>query len=369
MSTTIRRNRRLRVFAAAAASALVLTACGNGNGETDTDPATGSDSDTGTTEDDAAGGDAERDLSGTIRAAYLPTGSALPMFLTADKFADEVGITIEMIPVNSGNEALTGIATGQYELGFAGIGSAAYNAFDEGLPVSYVAPMHMGYVEDYFTLSSTVAGSFEESNALAEDMSEYAGETFAVNGPGVVTEALLGLALERMNLSPSDVNVDFIPFPDQVLALANGAVVGGILSEPFTTQAEENGSAYRPWETPDDPPLPMTGILYNTDWAEQNPDLADAYMEAYLMAARELTENGWDTEEMLRINQEYTGADPEIVAASRQHHIDPDLNVDLSVTQQFQEFYMEQGQLNYSELISEEQIWDFTWRDRALANS
>ncbi|HHX48189.1 MAG TPA: ABC transporter substrate-binding protein [Brevibacterium sp.] len=369
MSTPTRHTRRLRLLGAAAASALVLAACGSGDADTTDGDATGADDPSTDTSTGGGSDEGERDLSGTIRAAYLPTGSALPMFLTAEKYADEVGITIEMIPVNSGNEALTGIATGQYELGFAGIGSAAYNAFDEGLPVSYVAPMHMGYVEDYFTLSSTVADSFEAANSLAEDMSDYAGENFAVNGPGVVTEALLGFALERMNLSTSDINVDFIPFPDQVLALANGAVVGGILSEPFTSQAEANGSAYRPWETPDEPPLPMTGILYNTEWAEEHPGLADAYMEAFLMSARELNENGWDTEEMLQINEEYTGADPEIVAASRQHHIDPDLNVDLEVTKRYQEFYMEQGQLNYSELIPEEQIWNFSWRDRALANS
>lgn len=309
-------------------------------------------------------GDASGDMS--IDVAYLATGSALPLFAMAEKYAEEAGIEVNMIEVSAGNESVTGVATAQYDIGFAGIGSAVFNAVDEGLPIRYIAPMHSGYVEDYFILSSEVGGSEEEAAAAAEDMSAYAGETFAVNGPGVVTEALLGFALERMGLSYDEVEVEFIPFPDQVPALANGGIVGGILSEPFPTQAEENGSGYRPWPTPDEDPIPFTGIVANTDWMDGNPEAAEAFMEAYAAAAEDLATNGWDTEEMLAINEEYTGADPAVVAASRQHHIAADLSVDLETVRALQEFYMEQGSLNYGELIDESEIFDFTLRDAAL---
>lgn len=339
--------RRFGVFAAAAA--LVLAGCA-------ADP-----------EGDAPGGDGGNGEGGTIRVAYLATGSALPLFVTAEKYAEEVGIDVELIEVTSGNESITGVATGQYDVGFAGIGSAAYNAFDEGLPVSYVAPMHAGYIEDYFIISSQYAGSAEEAEALAEDMSGLAGQTFAANAPGVVTEALLGFALERVGLSMDEITLEHIPFPDQVPALANGGIAGGILSEPFPTQAEQNGAGYRPWETPaDEPPLTFTGIIYNTDWSDANPQLAEDFMRAYAMTAEDLAENGWDTEEMLDLIEKYTGADPAIVAASRQHHIPADLSVDFDVLLRYQEFFMEQGSLNYDEIIPEEEIWDFSWRDAVL---
>lgn len=346
---TARRSRML-VVAAGAAAALALAGCA-------ADP-----EGTGTGDDGAGDGDA-----GTIRVAYLATGSSLPLFVTAEKYADEVGLNIELVEVSSGNESITGVATAQYDAGFAGIGSAAYNAVDEGLPVRYVAPMHSGYIEDYFIISSQLAGSTGEAATLAEDMSSLAGETFAANAPGVVTEALLGFALERGGLSIDQIALEYIPFPDQVPALANGGIAGGILSEPFPTQAEENGSGYRPWETPaGEDPLPFTGIIYNTDWAEANPEIAVDFMRAYAMAAEDLAENGWDTPEMLELVEQYTGADPEIVAASRQHHIAADLSVDMDVLLRYQEFFMEQGSLNYDEIIPEEEIWDFTWRDAAL---
>lgn len=355
-SSTSRSSRRRLALAAAGASAvLVLAGCAEGDGLGNGGVGDGNGG--------GASGDGE-----VIQIAYLATGSSLPLFLMAEKYAEEVGLNVEMVEVSSGNDSITGVATGQYETGFAGIGSASYNAFAEDLPVRYVAPMHTGYVEDYFILSSQVAGSFEEAATVAEDMSDYAGETFAVNGPGVVTEAVLGFALERVGLSIDEINLEYIPFPDQVPALANGGIVGGVLSEPFPTQAEGNDAGYRPWPTPDTEPIPFTGILFNTDWADANPELATDFMRAYAMAAEELDTGGWDTPEMLDLVEQYTGADPEIVAASRQHHINADLSVNLDLILELQEFYMEQGSLNYDEIIPEEEIWDFTWRDAALGN-
>jgi ABC-type nitrate/sulfonate/bicarbonate transport system substrate-binding protein len=341
------RPRRLALVALGVASAFALAGCVGEEGG-GAPPAEGGES------------------AGTIRVAYLATGSSLPLFVAAEKHAEAAGIDIELVEVTSGNESITGVATAQFDAGFAGIGSAAYNAFDEGLPVRYVAPMHFGYIEDYFIVSSAIAGSAEEAAEVAEDMSGYAGQSFAVNAPGVVTEALLGFALEDAGLELSDINLEYIPFPDQVSALANGGVVASILSEPFPTQAEENGSGYRPFETPDTEPLPFTGIIYNTDWAEANPELAEGFMRAYAAGAAELAENGWDTEEMLGFVEKYTGSDPAVVAASRQHHITADLSVDLDVVLRYQEFFLEQGSLNYTEIIPEEEIWDFTWRDAVL---
>lgn len=343
MTHPIRRT-RLALGAAIAVGALALAGCATEGG--DAPPST---------------------EGGTIRVAYLATGSSLPLFVAAEKYADDAGVDIELVEVTSGNESITGVATAQYDAGFAGIGSAAYNAFDEGLPVRYVAPMHAGYIEDYFIISSQHAADAEAAAELAENMSGFAGQSFAVNAPGVVTEALLGFALEDVGLSLSEVTLEYIPFPDQVPALANGGIVAGILSEPFPTQAEENGAGFRPWETPDSEPLPFTGILYNTDWAEANPELAEGFMRAYAMGAADLAENGWDTPEMLDLVEKYTGADPAVVAASRQHHIPGDLSVDLDVVLRYQEFFLEQGSLNYDEIIPEEDIWDFSWRDAVLA--
>ena len=314
-------------------------------------------------DDDPAGGDSGTEV---IRVAYLSTNSFSPMMITASRFATEEGFEAEMTEYPSGADVLTAVVTGEVDVGAAGIGSGAYNGYTEGLPFRMVAPQHNGYVEDYFMLSSSVAGSPEEAATVAADLTPYAGQTFTVNAPGVVTEYLLGVALQRGGLGFGDVEVEYIPFPDMVQALAGGSVSGGIVSEPFPTAAEQDGAAYRPWPTPDTEPLPFTVVIYNTDWAEDNPDLAEAYLRAHLSSAQLLDEQGWDSDEVLEIVAEWTGLEPDSLRGTRSHHLPVDLAVDFAAIAPIQQFYLDQGTLAYDQLIDDRELWDLTWRDAAL---
>jgi ABC-type nitrate/sulfonate/bicarbonate transport system substrate-binding protein len=338
--------RRRRGLAPLAAFALLLAACGG----------------------DDAGGDGGSDGEPpVIRVGYLSTNSIAPLMITASKFAEEEGFQVEMSDFPNGGEVLTGVVTGALDVGAAGIGSGAYNAFHEGLPFRMVAPQHNGFVEDYFMLSAGVAGSAEQAAAVAEDLTPYAGETFTVNAPGVVTEYLLGVALQRGGLSFGDVEVEYLAFPDMVPALEGGSVAGGIVSEPFPTAAEQQGAAFRPWATPDEEPLPFTVVIYNTDWAENNPDLAEAYLRAHLSSAQLLDERGWDDDEVLEIISEWTGLEPDLLRGTRPHHLPVDLAVDFDTITNIQQFYLDQGTLAYGELIDDRELWDLSWRDAALA--
>jgi ABC-type nitrate/sulfonate/bicarbonate transport system substrate-binding protein len=316
--------------------------------------------------DDSAGSDGE---SPVIRVGYISTNSFSPLMITASRFAEPEGFQVEMVEYPNGGEVLTGVVTGELDVGAAGIGSGAYNAFNEDLPFRMVAPQHNGYLEDYFMLSSELAGSAEEAATVAEDLSPYAGQAFTVNAPGVVTEYLLGLALERGGLSFGDVEVEYIAFPDMVPALASGSVLGGIVSEPFPTAAEQQGAGYRPWETPDTESLPFTVVIYNTDWAEDNPDLAEAYLRAHLRSAQLLDEQGWDSDEVLEIVTEWTGLEPDSLRGTRSHHLPVDLSVDFAAVADIQQFYLDQGTLSYDQLIDDQQLWDLSWRDAAVQGS
>lgn len=333
-----------KTLAPLAALALLLAACG----------------------DDSGGSDGE---SPVIRVGYISTNSFAPLMITASRFAEPEGFQVEMSEYPNGGEVLTGVVTGELDIGAAGIGSGAYNAFDEGLPFRMVAPQHSGYVEDYFTLSSELAGSAEEAATIAEDLAPYAGETFTVNAPGVVTEYLLGAALARGGLSFGDVEVEYIAFPDMVPALAGGSVLGGIVSEPFPTTAEQEGAGFRPWETPDTEPLPFTVVIYNTQWAEENPDLAEAYLRAHLQSAQLLDEQGWDSDEVLEIVAEWTGLEPDTLRGTRSHHLPVDLSVNFDVVAEIQQFYLDQGTLSYDQPIDDRELWDLSWRDAALQAS
>jgi ABC-type nitrate/sulfonate/bicarbonate transport system substrate-binding protein len=345
--------------------ALLLAACGGDDNDAGAEPeepaGVEADDDAGDAGDDAESGDLP-----VIRVGYQSTGSFAPIMVTASMFAEDEGFQVEMVEFPGGADVLTALVTGEVDVGGAGIGSGSYNAFNEGLPLRMVAPQHNGYVEDYFMIGSALAGSVDEAGAVADDLSAHAGETFTVNAPGVVTQFLLDVALERGGLSYEDVEVEFMPFPDMVPALASGSVVGGIVSEPFPTRAEADGAAFRPWETPDDEPFPFTVVAYNSDWSDANPDLAEAYMRAYASTAEYLDEHGWDAEEVLDIIAEWTGLEPDTLRGTRSHHLPVDLAVNFEAISTIQQSYLEQGTLAYDELIDDAELWDLSWRDAVL---
>jgi ABC-type nitrate/sulfonate/bicarbonate transport system substrate-binding protein len=374
----------VRLAAAAVAAGFVLAACGSSGTGTEGEAsdvvssvADSSDesADAGETNDTAADGatdgaaDDVIDDDTPIRVGYVKTASLIPLYLVDKTYGDKVGINVEMKLAGNTDEIRTGLATGEFDVGFAGLGSGIYNAVAEGLPVKFVAPLHAGYLENYFIISGDVASSFEEAAKVASDMSGYAGKTFGVSAPGAVTDVLLAEALERVNLGIEDTKWDYIPFGAQVPALANGAVVASMLAEPFATQAEKNGSGFRPWPAPEDqPPVPFTGLLYNTDWAAEHPQLAEGYMKAYVQAIAEIDEKGWNADDMLDVVEEYTGSDRSIIADTRPSYVFADLNVDFDMLQRWQKFYVEQGTVNYDKVRPESDFWDFTWRDAVLGN-
>src|SRR6266704_1225710 len=165
----------------------------------------------------------------TVRVGYIPSDSFAALYIMADRHLPVAGIGVETVRLAGGTEILSQVATGQLQMGGTGMGAAGFNAVASSLPVEFVAPLHSGYIEDYFTVRRA---SWEKE-------------------------------IKRM------------PFPDMVPALDSGAVEAAILTEPFPTLAEERGIAVRPLPRPAGAKAtPITTIFWNKDWAAKDPDLA-----------------------------------------------------------------------------------------------
>jgi NitT/TauT family transport system substrate-binding protein len=254
------------------------------------------------------------------------------------------------------------VATGQLQLGGSGMGAAGFNAVVSGLPVEYVAPLHSGYVEDYFVVRKALWG--KEVKRIAD----LKGRAVALNVRGAAVEWMLDLALRRDGLTIKDVQVKLMPFPDMVPALESGAVDAAILSEPFPTLAEEKGVAVRPLtKAPGAKPVPITAIFWNKEWAAVNPDLANRVMVAYLKAARDLAlGDGWQGDKTLDVIVKFTPAKPDVLKKARPHALDANLEMDASVLDSMQKFNAELGYLKYKELQPVGKLFNFAYRDRAV---
>lgn len=298
----------------------------------------------------------------TVKIGYIPTDSFAALFLLADRHLPAAGINVETVRLAGGSEIVSQVATGQLQLGGAGMGAAGFNAVVSGLPVEYVAPLHSGYVEDYFVVRKALWG--KEVKRIAD----LKGRVVALNVRGAAVEWILDLALRRDGLTIKDVQVKLMPFPDMVPALESGAVDAAILSEPFPTLAEEKGIAVRPLtKAPGAKPVPITAIFWNKEWAAANPDLANRVMVAYLKAARDLAlGDGWQGDRTLDVIVKFTPAKPDVLKKARPHALDANLEMDASVLDSMQKFNAELGYLKYKELQPVGKLFNFAYRDRAV---
>ncbi len=296
----------------------------------------------------------------TVKIGYLPTDSFAALFILAERHLPAAGINVETVRMAGGPEILSQVVTGQLQVGGAGMGAAGFNAVASGLPVEYVAPLHSGYLADYFTVRKAVWG--KEVKRIAD----LKGRPVALNIRGAAVEWMLEQALKQDGLTLKDVQIKLMPFPDMVPALESGAVDAGIISEPFPTLAEEKGVGIRPLAR-EAKATPITAIFWNKDWAAANPDLAHRVMVAFLKAARDLAlEDGWKQGRNIDVMLKYTTAKADVLKKARPHVLDPNLEMDPWVLESMQKFNAELGYLKYKELLPVTKLFNFAYRDRAV---
>jgi NitT/TauT family transport system substrate-binding protein len=298
-----------------------------------------------------------------VRVGYIPSDSFAALYIMADRHLPAADIAVETVKLSGGPEILSQVATGQLNIGGTGMGAAGFNAVAASLPVEFVAPLHSGYVEDYFTVRRA---SWEKEIKRIGDLK---GKPVALNVRGAAVEWMLDQALKRDGLALKDVQVKTMPFPDMVPALETGAVEAAILTEPFPTLAEERGIALRPLPRPAGAKAtPITAIFWNKDWAAKSPELAHKVMVAYLKAARDLAlDNGWKQERNIDLMVKYTGAKAEVIRKARAHVLDANLDMDMAVLESMQRLSAEQGYLKYKDLLPTSRLFNFAYRDRAVA--
>ena len=299
----------------------------------------------------------------TVRVGYIPSDSFAALYIMADRYLPATDIGVETVRLAGGPEILSQVATGQLHVGGAGMGAAGFNAVASAMPIEFVAPLHSGYVEDYFTVRKA---SWEKEIRRIGDLK---GKPVALNVRGAAVEWMLDQALKKDGLTLRDVRVKIMPFPDMVPALESGAVEAAILTEPFPTLAEERGIAVRPLPRPATArATPITAVFWNKDWAAKNSDLAHKVMVAYVKAARDLAlDNGWKQERNIDVMVKYTGAKADVIRRARAHVLDPNLDMDPAVLDSMQRLSSEMGFLKYKDLLPPTRLFNFSYRDRAVA--
>jgi NitT/TauT family transport system substrate-binding protein len=299
-----------------------------------------------------------------VKIGYIPSDSFAALYIMADRYLTPGGVAVQMVRLPGGAEITTQVATGQLQVGGAGMGAAGFNAVAAKLPIEFIAPLHFGYLEDYFTVRKALWGG--EIKRIAD----LKGRTVGLNTRGAAVEWMLDQVLRREGLTIKDVTVKIMPFPDMVPALESGAIDAGILTEPFPTLAEDKGVGIRPLARPAGAKAtPITAAFWNAEWAKANPDLAHKVMVGFVKAVRDLAADGnkgWSDDRNIELMVKYAATKRELVKKARSHVVDPNLELDTSTLDSMQKLNADLGYLKYTAFLSADKLFTFTYRDRAV---
>ncbi len=276
-----------------------------------------------------------------VKIGFVPSESFAPLFVAHERgYFKAQGLTTELVRLPSGAAILTQVSTGDMQVGGGALGAAAFNAAQQKLPVAFVAPMHFAYMEDYLVVRKAEidAGRFKT-------VADLRGKACAINAKGVATEWVLDEVLKPGGLRIDNVDVKTLPFPEMLPALDNGAIVCGIITEPFATQAEEKNIGVRPLKAkPGAKPVPITVAFWNSDWAKKNDGAATAFMNGYLRAVRDLSEpNAWKAPVHTEIISKHTGVAAAVLLKTRAPVFSPNLELEEKEMMSQQEFNLRSG--------------------------
>lgn len=202
--------------------------------------------------------------------------------------------------VQAGVTAIQLVSSGDVEASLSslmGIINAVYN----GLDIIAVSD-----------LQSTTEGAPLKEFYVRQDsdintVEDVVGKTIAVNGLGNSFHYAWLMKLSEFGLTEDDVNFVSLPFPEQIIALENGSIDVASLISPHNAVGRQNENFRMLFDG-----LDVFGVkqfsahFISTEWAEQNPKVATAFVTA-MAETIEFIQNNQDRAREIISNQ--TGVD------------------------------------------------------------
>lgn len=306
----------------------------------------------------------------TVRVGMIPSLAGAPLLVGGDLgIFERNGIQLEITPFTDTAAAMTQVVSGHLETGHITIGAASLNAFSRGADLTILNAGALGSSPLMIRKDLVDDGSFR---ALAD----LRGRRVSINAKGVLHEYVLYKVLQAGGLTFDDVEVPLLPWPDQIVALSNKAIDGGIVVEPLASQAVERGVAViyqppegtargEPWFAPG---LQGAYLMANRLWAEANPGAATAMAKSYVETARRIQGRRiFEDEAALAAIERWTKVTPEAVRRSTPSYFAPNGQVHVETLMDNQRYFIESGSTTYREPLPIERLHDDRYIKAALA--
>ncbi len=202
----------------------------------------------------------------------------------AKGYYQDLGIKIDPVQFNSGQEMINQLAAGQLDVGATVTAAGLLNAMTRDIPVKIVADKGINVPgQGYYRLvvRKDLAGELKS-------FADLRGKKIAVVGTASLDEICLARVLAKGGLTTQDIDMQVIrAFPDMLVSLSNKSIDAAMVIEPFVTQGIAKGFI-DPWKDPSeyDPEAQIALLVYGTSMTSR-PDVANRFMTAYVKSMRD----------------------------------------------------------------------------------
>ena len=215
-----------------------------------------------------------------------PDQASLEIALRRGYFEQE-GLDIETVQGTTGQEMLPSLAANQLQAASGSPNAGLFNALNRGINIRIVGDFaHIGDARDR-TVAIMARADLVESGAI-KNFADVKGKVISQGpGPGQITEIIFQKLFDQAKITPADVTIKYINFPDTLAAFASKTLDVTFLIEPLVTAAERQnlarvivpGGAI-------DPGAELSIWIFSPEFAKDK-DAATRFMVAFLKGARD----------------------------------------------------------------------------------
>jgi ABC-type nitrate/sulfonate/bicarbonate transport system substrate-binding protein len=278
------RRRRYTTVALGCAATLVLAACGS--------------SDDGGEDETGGGG------GGTtqVTVGYFPlVHTATAVNAQETGLFEEQGLDVTLEQTSGGAQAIPSLIAGEYDITYGNYTSAVLAA-QKGLPILVIAGNDVG-ADDHAIMVA--------EDSRFQGAADLEGARVAVNNLQNIGSVAVRAVLEDAGVDSSTVEFVELPYPDMQAALANGNVDAIWQVEPFQASALAAGHRVLfPLFSGPVEGMPVAGWLTTAQYAQENPEVIEAFREAIAASIEDLQ---GDRERLVELVPTFTQVTAEVV--------------------------------------------------------
>jgi NitT/TauT family transport system substrate-binding protein len=306
-----------------------------------------------------------------VHVGIINSLSDVPIFLAQERgYFRAEGIDLQLTSLDTAGKMIAPLGAGELDVGGGASSAGLFNAVDRGIRIRIVADRTTTWPQSDYQ-SVIIRRGLVESGRV-KGLADLKGLKIGIATPGIAELSVVNEGAKAGGIKFSDINIVYLSFPQQLAALANGALDGSFIIEPFGTIAVQAGSAVRLMNTEKFYPGDQIGLqFFSEEFASNRRPVAVRFMTALLRGYRDYMATikdghiaGPGAEPVIEMIVRRYKISEALARAMYSQHVDRDGRVNRASIRRDWEFYRDQGMIKGN--IPPEKVVDMSFAEDAV---